>query len=162
MLDALWETQDSLAPLLRCLPQEVWGGEGDIFVSQAMTSMSLPLNYLFQKYFNRVPTQADWTNVQKYSQRVTCFKIHPSEDNPAPQILFALQAQSSHKPLFPRLKRFELVRPIEEFIPYAPLFLSPKTTEIDIAFGEDSRMTGEASRAGVYHSQQLNRGPPHN
>ena len=37
------------------------------------------------------------------------------------------------------------MKPIEEFIPYAPLFLSPKTTEIDIVFGEDSRMTGEAS-----------------
>jgi len=33
MLDALWETQDRLAPLLKCLPQGVWKEDGGSFVS---------------------------------------------------------------------------------------------------------------------------------
>ena len=37
VLDALWETQDQLTPLLKCLPQEVWEEDED-FVSRVMES----------------------------------------------------------------------------------------------------------------------------
>ena len=33
MLDALWEMQYRLTPLLKCLPQEVWREEEGVFVS---------------------------------------------------------------------------------------------------------------------------------
>jgi len=33
VLDVLWETQDQLTPLLKCLPQEVWKEKGGSLVS---------------------------------------------------------------------------------------------------------------------------------
>ena len=33
VLDTLWETQERLAPLLKCIPQDVWGEDGGGFVS---------------------------------------------------------------------------------------------------------------------------------
>ena len=33
VLDALWETQDELSPLLECFPQDVWEEEQGWFVS---------------------------------------------------------------------------------------------------------------------------------
>ena len=38
VLDVLWETQDRLIPLLKCLSQEVWKGEGRELVSSITTS----------------------------------------------------------------------------------------------------------------------------
>ena len=33
VLDVLWESQDLLTPLLKCLPREIWGEDGGSFVS---------------------------------------------------------------------------------------------------------------------------------
>ena len=46
VLDALWETQERLTPLLRCIPQEVWEEEGGRFVSQEVALTPLELNRL--------------------------------------------------------------------------------------------------------------------
>jgi len=35
-LDALWESQDRLTPLFKCLPRGVWKENGDSFVSHIM------------------------------------------------------------------------------------------------------------------------------
>ena len=40
VLDVLWETQDGLTPLLKCLPQEVWYEEDEKFVSQLISLRS--------------------------------------------------------------------------------------------------------------------------
>lgn len=36
VLDTLWDMQDQLRPLLKCLPQKVWKEEDGNFVSQVM------------------------------------------------------------------------------------------------------------------------------
>jgi len=41
VLDALWETQDRLTPLLKCFPQQVWKEEDGSFVSRLMTYILL-------------------------------------------------------------------------------------------------------------------------
>ena len=46
VLRVLWEKQDRLTPLLKCLPQEVWEGADGSFVSQVlMFTLSSTLNH---------------------------------------------------------------------------------------------------------------------
>jgi hypothetical protein len=40
VLDALWETQDKLVPLLKSFPEAVWGYEGGNLVSATTASVS--------------------------------------------------------------------------------------------------------------------------
>ena len=40
-LDALWETQDRLIPLLKCFPPDAWKEEGGCFVSPPTVLISL-------------------------------------------------------------------------------------------------------------------------
>ena len=41
VLHVLWETQDRLIPLLKCLPQDVWEGGNGSFVSQVLMIPSI-------------------------------------------------------------------------------------------------------------------------
>ena len=45
-LDALWETQIHLTPLLKCFPRDVWEEEDGRFVSPAAAFILLTLNRL--------------------------------------------------------------------------------------------------------------------
>ena len=54
VLDALWETQDGLLPLLNSLPADVWS-EGGYTVSVPTTHVFSPLNYFIEKSFKRPP-----------------------------------------------------------------------------------------------------------
>ena len=59
VLHVLWETQDRLTPLLKCLPQEVWEEEDGNFVSQVM-AFDLPsvLNHFVLKVFPENPDES--------------------------------------------------------------------------------------------------------
>ena len=46
VLDALWETQDRLTPLLECFPRDVWKGKDGKFVSQVMEFIFPTLSHL--------------------------------------------------------------------------------------------------------------------
>ena len=46
VLDALWETQERLTPLLKCIPQDAWEERSGGFVSLAVPFISLTLNCL--------------------------------------------------------------------------------------------------------------------
>ena len=48
----------------------------------------------------------------------------------SPEVFSILQIRAVEKPLFPNLKTFELWYVAGEFIPFIPLFLSPRTTTI--------------------------------
>jgi len=54
----------------------------------------------------------------------------------SPEVCSVLQGYAINEPLFPNLKTFELWFATEEFVPFIPLFLSPKTTVIDIGFDD--------------------------
>ena len=62
--------------------------------------------------------------------------VDTSEDPVTPDILSALQLCASNKPLFPKMESFWCEDATEAFIPFIPLFLSHKTTLIDIEFSE--------------------------
>ena len=54
ILDALWETQDELLPLLKSLPGDVWN-EGECTVSVPITYAFPSLNYLVRKVLQKTP-----------------------------------------------------------------------------------------------------------
>ena len=45
-LDVLWETQNQLAPLLKCFPRDVWEEKNGHFVSPSITLIFSMLNRL--------------------------------------------------------------------------------------------------------------------
>ena len=61
-----------------------------------------------------------------------------SQDPVAMEILLALQLRTTDEPFLPRLKTFVCHKPTEAFIPFVSLFLSPKTTGINIEFARNS------------------------
>ena len=50
-------------------------------------------------------------------------------------VLFVLQLHTGDEPLLPRLESLECQTVTETFMPFIPLFLSPKTVKISIGFG---------------------------
>lgn len=72
-------------------------------------------------------------------------KVNAHNDPVTSEILLALQLRAANEPLLPRLKSFECSAATEAFIPFIPLFLSPQTTNINIAFTEDSPPVAVAS-----------------
>ena len=139
VLDELWETQDRLTPLLKCLPEGVWEEEEDgSLVSQLAIAVYPLLKYSFPQFFQRIPTKAEWADLRKYTRRVKNIEVLPSTDPLTSEILLALQFRTANEPFLPRLKRFECKEPTEAFIPFIPFFLSPTTIEIDITFRSDT------------------------
>lgn len=57
VLDALWETQEELLPLLGSLPKDVWK-EGGCTVSAPTTHFFLPLNRSLWKVLQKIPNDA--------------------------------------------------------------------------------------------------------
>ena len=144
-LDALWETQDGLLPLLKSLPGDVWRAEAGQFVSRVMAFIFSALKRLVQKSFERIPTKAEWCRFRKYAQRIQILNVDTSDDSMTPEVLLALQLRTTNKPFLPRLRTFECTEATEAFIPFIPLLLSPKTIEITIAFAQDSPTVAVAS-----------------
>ena len=64
--------------------------------------------------------------------------MNPFIDPVSPNIIPVLQLRTIDDTWLPRLKTFECGEATKAFIPFIPLLLSPKTTEIDIGFTEDT------------------------
>ena len=64
--------------------------------------------------------------------------MNSAQDPVTSDTLLVLQFHTVNDPWFPRLKTFECVEATEAFTPFIPLFLSPKTAEIDIRFTEST------------------------
>ena len=65
-LDALWETQYGLFPLLYSLPGDVWD-KGKCTVSASTTYIFSSFNRFIQKSFKRLPTPLEWARFRKYA-----------------------------------------------------------------------------------------------
>ena len=136
VLDALWEAQDGLTPLLKCFPPDVWKIEDGRLVSP-LTAFILPaLNCSIRKSFERIPTKAEWAHSLKYARRMRKLRVDPYVDPVTSDIILALQLRTANSTWLSRLKTFECYEATEAFIPFIPLFLSPKTTRIRIEFDE--------------------------
>ena len=138
VLDALWETQHRLIPLLKCLPQDVWEEEEGDFVSELTSFIRPAHNRLIWKSFKRIPTKAEWNDFRKHARRMRCLTVDASDDPTTPSVLFALQLRTAGEPFLPRLKIFECENASEAYIPFIPLLISCKTVWIKIAFDEDT------------------------
>jgi hypothetical protein len=137
-LDALWETQDRLLPLLKIFPEDVWEEEDESFVSPLTASTFHALKNSIWKSFKRIPTKAEWTRFRKHARRIRKLEVDISKDPVTPGVLLALQLRTANEPLLPRLKTFECLKPDADFIPFIPLFLSPESFMIKIEFAAGS------------------------
>jgi len=97
------------------------------------------------KAFERIPTKSEWTAFRKHARRMHTLKVDTSEDPLTFDILLTLQLRTANEPFLPRLKTFECEEVTVEFIPFIPLFLSPKTVVITVRFAEDSPTVAVAS-----------------
>ena len=89
------------------------------------------------KSFKRLPKTPEWTRFRKYARRMQELGgWGDSGVQPSSEVLSVLQLCTAKKPLFPNLKTLELCQVTGDFIPFIPLFLSPRTTTIDIMFDE--------------------------
>ena len=140
MLDALWGTQDQLLPLLKSLPEDVWN-ERECNVSTPTTGIFSSLNFLIRKSFKRLPTAQEWARFRKYARRMRRLVERGALDVLSLEGFSALQLRTINEPLFPNLKTLALSYVAREFIPFIPLFLSPRTTTIAILSFESDFLT---------------------
>ena len=62
------------------------------------------------------------------------FRLDISEEPIPSDVLSTLQLRTLNEPLFPSLKTIEFMEATADIIPFVPLFLSHKTTRVDIEF----------------------------
>ena len=134
VLDVLWETQVQLIPLLKSLPGDVWKVEAGRFVSPLTVLSFSILTPLIRKTFNTVPTKAERSRFQKYARRIRELEVDVSRDLVHSEVLLTLQFCAGNEPLLPKLTNFFCKNTAGDFIPFIPLFLSPRTTNIRIRF----------------------------
>ena len=128
-LDALWETQHKLNPLLETFPEDVWNYQCDVGVP--MISALYSLNHSFLQSFERLPTELEWARFRGYARRIRAFKGHRPFNLPS-QVHSVLHFRAFSEPLFPNLRSLELTCVAEDLIPFIPLFLSPRTTSVHL------------------------------
>ena len=76
----------------------------------------------------------EWARFRKYARRMRELREYATLDSPSRKILSVIQFCTINEPLFPNLKALHLWGIGEIFIPFIPLFLSPRTTYIDLRF----------------------------
>ena len=133
VLDALWETQGGLLPLLDSLPADVWN-EGGHTVSVPTPRVSSPLNHFIEKSFKRHPTTLEWARFRKYARKIRELRGLGGQHVQSSELFSILERCAISEPSFPYLKTLELWRVTGKTIPFIHLFLSPRTTIIKIGF----------------------------
>ncbi|CAL1705178.1 unnamed protein product [Somion occarium] len=147
-LAALWESQDSLVPLARCLGaaiQETWKSNENIKPTNILvrsdmisTFRSESVNlYLAAQCTERLPTLSEWKREHKHALFIKTFV---SSQNPSildhsidTTVFIALFAHGS-MPFFPNLQEFQWpLRGISDGdIPFITRFLGPKLEKITL------------------------------
>ena len=85
-----------------------------------------------------MPTTAEWACLTKYSRRMRELELDLDNESVASNVLSVLQLRTLNEPLLPNLKSLVLKEVPADVIPLIPLFLSPRTTDIEIRFDPDS------------------------
>ena len=78
--------------------------------------------------------KTDWNGFRKHARRMGRLKMGAPQELPASGILFTLQLNVVDEGLLPRQKYFERMDATEAFIPFIPLFLSPKPSGSRLIF----------------------------
>jgi len=101
-------------------------------VSPPATHVLSPLNCLIRKAFQRPPEMQEWARFRKNARGMRKLIDRGSLNILPLEVLSALQLCATNEPLFPNLGTLDLWTTAKEFIPFIPLFLSPRTTVIHI------------------------------
>ena len=133
--DELWDAQERLTPLLKCLPEDTWKDSGK-FVSRPITFSPSAVIHQTWKTFKRTPTKAEWAGFRKYALKMRNLQLDASEDPEISDLLLVQQSHATNDLWLPRLRFFRCDRVTEQLIPLIPFFLSPRTTGISIGFNE--------------------------
>ncbi|KAJ7175222.1 hypothetical protein C8R43DRAFT_599790 [Mycena crocata] len=104
-LDLLWMFQQSLMPLLCCMPPDVWDEYDD-------------------ECLRRPVVPADWTRPLVYAHRVRGFKIYDAA--PSTELLETLSLCWPGEQLFPNIEILHLGTSTPELFPHIRLFLGPQ------------------------------------
>ncbi|KAJ6480410.1 hypothetical protein C8R45DRAFT_1216121 [Mycena sanguinolenta] len=115
-LDLLWMYQDSLSPLLRCFPVDIWDEDDD-------ETLSRPI----------VPS--DWERPLRYSRRVRSFQYDDRDFSPhSPELLetlgFCFPAAGEH--LFPNIEYLEWFASDPSMFAHFRLLLGPRLTSLTL------------------------------
>ena len=162
VLDALWETQSRVLPLLKSLPGDVWD-EGGCRVSAPTTCSLSSLNYLIQKSFKRLPTTLELARFRKYAGRIRTLEEQCNGHYIPQEVSSALQLCATGEPLLPNLKTLYLWCITEESISSIPLFICPITTTVTLKFDSsdfNKRLSLQWSPLSQRHSVQTCRKSP--
>ena len=92
------------------------------------------LNDLIRKTFKRLPTATEWGRFQKYARRMQEVNEFGTLGFLSLEVLTSLQLHIVNEPLLPNLKSLYLWRVHGQFVPFIPLFVSPRTTSILLRF----------------------------
>ena len=88
-----------------------------------------------RKSFERLPTKKEWARFRKYARRMRELDQHYTL--PASlEVLSTIQLCTINESLLPNLKTLSLSEMEGSFIPYIPLFFSPRTTSIFLTLYE--------------------------
>ena len=132
VLDALWETQDQLAVLLKTFPKDVWNkGKRTVSVPASYAASSLKC---FIRKLGRLPTTLELACFRKYARRMRKLGDFWTLNALHSEVFLILQRFSFNEPLLPNLKTLHLPRTNAEVAPFLLLFVSPATTIISIGF----------------------------
>jgi len=138
VLDTLWETQQELLPLLKSFPGGVWNDDGCTVSVPTMCVFFSFLDDSTRQSFKRLPTMMEWARFRKYARRMRWLRGYETTDILSLEVFPVMQLCTINKPLLPNLKTLDLWEIEGSFIPFIPLFLSPRITFIVLKFESDS------------------------
>jgi len=98
------------------------------------------LNYPIRKFFKRLPTTTEWARFRKYARRMRELNQYGVPDYPSPETLSVIRDYTINEPLLPNLKTLKLIGIEGCFIPFIPLFLSPRATVVLLVFRPGSNL----------------------
>jgi len=93
-----------------------------------------------------MPATSEWTRFSKYARRMRELKSDVSQEPVPSDVLSTLQLRTLNEPLLPNLKALGFKEATANIIPFVPLFLSDRTTHIDIQFATSPPVVMVASR----------------
>ena len=100
----------------------------------SVSFLALSLNHPIRKSFKRFPTTTEWAHFRKYARRMRDLRQWDTPDSPSKETFSAIQLCIANEPLLPNLKTLTLAGVRGWFVPFIPLFLSPKTTSVFLSF----------------------------
>jgi len=76
----------------------------------------------------------EWARFRKYGRKMRKLSNDGTLSSPSPEVLSVIQFFVINEPLFPNLETLHLLGIEGTFVPFVPLFLSPRTTSINLSF----------------------------